>query len=169
MSDTRLTGGCQCGAVRYVLVAEPEAPCLCFCRMCQKQAGNLFAAWAGVANESMLVTRGRIAWFDSSDDAARGFCRDCGTPLAYRFKSIPRIAVTIGSLDEPSLTQPTLLYGVEGMVPWFDELFHIPREVLGGGEFGDFDTPQRLGKIKSSNHQHPDHDTDHWTPRTSTV
>ena len=50
--------------------------------------------------DQQLVTRGTIAWFDSSDDAARGFCRDCGTPLAYRFKGIPRIAMTIGSLDD---------------------------------------------------------------------
>ena len=164
MSDVRLTGGCQCGAVRYALTAEPAAPCLCFCRMCQKQVGGFFGAWAGVHRDDMAVTRGTIAWFDSSDDAARGFCRDCGTPLAYRFKGIPRIAMTIGSLDDPAHMKPALLYGVEGMVPWFDELFHLPREVLGGGEFADFDSPQRLGKIKTSNHQHPDHDTADWPP-----
>ena len=28
-----LTGGCQCGGVRYALYAEPEAD-LCHCRMC---------------------------------------------------------------------------------------------------------------------------------------
>ena len=38
------TGGCQCGAVRYALYAEPTNPHVCHCRMCQKAFGNVFAA-----------------------------------------------------------------------------------------------------------------------------
>jgi hypothetical protein len=39
-----LTGGCQCGAIRYVLTAPPESVHLCHCRMCQKAVGGPFAA-----------------------------------------------------------------------------------------------------------------------------
>ncbi len=28
------SGGCQCGAVRYSLYAEPYGPHICHCRMC---------------------------------------------------------------------------------------------------------------------------------------
>ena len=44
MNAIRLTGGCQCGAVRYALLAAPSEPHLCHCRMCQKAFGSYFAA-----------------------------------------------------------------------------------------------------------------------------
>ena len=51
MTDTRMpvhTGGCQCGAVRYALYAEPTNPHVCHCRMCQKAFANYFAPFAEV-------------------------------------------------------------------------------------------------------------------------
>ena len=45
MSEQRkpvLTGGCQCGAVRYALYAMPERAGICHCRMCQKAVGGPF-------------------------------------------------------------------------------------------------------------------------------
>ena len=43
MSEFRLTGGCQCGAVRYALLEEPTGAHICHCRMCQKAFGSFFA------------------------------------------------------------------------------------------------------------------------------
>ncbi|MCE3250927.1 MAG: hypothetical protein K0R41_4752, partial [Geminicoccaceae bacterium] len=39
-----LTGGCQCGRVRYALYGEPMSADLCHCRMCQRALGNLFGS-----------------------------------------------------------------------------------------------------------------------------
>ena len=66
-------GGCQCGAVRYELSGRPTNPCICHCRMCQKQFGNFFGAFAGVDTADFKLTRGQITYFKSSDDALRGF------------------------------------------------------------------------------------------------
>lgn len=38
--EMSVTGGCQCGAVRYRADAMLD---ICYCRMCQKAMGNLFA------------------------------------------------------------------------------------------------------------------------------
>ena len=54
-----LSGGCQCGAVRYALYAEPAAADICHCRMCQKAMGNLFMATASVPQERIRVDQGR--------------------------------------------------------------------------------------------------------------
>ena len=78
-----ITGGCQCGAVRYRAETELTNPHLCHCRMCQKAAGNYFMPLAGAPRERIVVPRGEPGWFHSSDIVRRGFCRDCGTPLFF--------------------------------------------------------------------------------------
>jgi hypothetical protein len=89
-----MTGGCQCGAVRYALAAMPTAPSICHCRMCQKAFGSYFAPLAGVRLAEIAWTRGALATFRSSDKVERGFCRDCGTPLTYRVLGRDRISVS---------------------------------------------------------------------------
>ena len=156
MVDFRMTGGCQCGAVRYALHAMPDTPCICHCRMCQKQAGNYFGAFAGIEERHFEVTRGKVAYFRSSDIGDRGFCRDCGTPLVYRYTSDARVAVTLGSLDDPAKLKPIVQYGVESRMPWFSELAVLPAT-----EADDLETCEN---IRRSNRQHPDHDTTTWPP-----
>jgi hypothetical protein len=132
--------------------------------MCQKQFGNFFGSFAGVALEHFRLTRGTLATFRSSDDAERGFCRDCGTPLTYRALSRPRISVSIGSLDRHSEMKPAFQYGVESREPWFGELAGLPATATGDGDNGEGDTPERFASIRASCRQHPDHDTEYWPP-----
>ena len=112
-AQARLTGGCQCGAVRYRLEAAPTGANICHCRMCQKASGGPFMAFAGVRLDELVWTRGAPKVFASSDVAERGFCAECGTPLTYRILGRDRISVTIGSLDRPSAVAPAMQYGVE--------------------------------------------------------
>jgi hypothetical protein len=123
--QTVLTGGCQCGAVRYALHGEPEAD-ICHCRMCQRAVGNLFMAVAGLPLEQFVWTKGEPAIFQSSSAAERGFCRDCGTPLTFRYLAKDAINITIGSLDEPAKARPTMQHGIESRVPWWRDLFDLP-------------------------------------------
>lgn len=156
------SGGCQCGAVRYEFSARPDNSCICHCRMCQKQFGNFFGAFAGSHSKNFRFTRGTVAHFKSSDDAIRGFCRDCGTPLTYEALSRPRVSVSIGSLDRHSEMKPIYQYGAEAMEPWLTEVMAIPCTMTGEGDNGEGDTPARFALIKQTNHQHPDHDTTDW-------
>ena len=158
-------GGCQCGAVRYEFTVRPNNPCLCHCRMCQKQFGNFFGAFAGSHTSNFRITRGALSHFKSSDDARRGFCKDCGTPLTYEALSRPRMEVSIGSLDRHSEMQPCFQYGAEAMEPWLVQVLAIPCTITGVGDNGVGDTPDRFALIKQTNHQHPDHPTDIWPPR----
>lgn len=128
-----ITGGCQCGAVRYALhVDRVEKPHVCHCRMCQKATGGLFAALAGCSRASLEWTRGEPAQFASSSLARRGFCRDCGTPLSFAYNTPEaRIYITIGSMDDPELARIEIQYGVEAKIGWVQLCEDVPGEVTG--------------------------------------
>lgn len=145
------TGGCQCGKVRYALYAEPERPHICHCRMCQKAFGSYFAPLAAIRLADFAWTRGEPAIFRSSEIVERGFCRDCGTPLSFRYTIRDEIDISLGSLDQPQRVKPGHQYGVEGRMPWFAEL-----PDLVGSRTEDDIPPDMLARLKSL--QHPDHD-----------
>ncbi len=69
-----LTGGCQCGAVRYAFYAEPRSADICHCRMCQRAVGNLFMAVTSVEQADFAWTKGAPKLYRSSSIAERGFC-----------------------------------------------------------------------------------------------
>lgn len=163
MSDQRkpvLTGGCQCGAVRYALYAIPTRAGICHCRMCQKAVGGPFFAWAEVAQADIAWTRGSPAQFSSSSAADRGFCAKCGTPLTFSYgKKRQHIDVTICSLDDPLAVRPSLLLGVESRLAWCEPLLNEAQPQVTGAA----DPPEDLNRIVS--YQHPDHDTPpDWRP-----
>ena len=158
MSDpVTMTGGCQCGAVRYAFEGEPDRVHACHCRMCQKAVGGPFAVICPVPKAAFRVTRGEIAWFHSSDVARRGFCRTCGTPLIFDYPHDPGLGVMAGSLDRPDLVTPVIQYGTEAQVPWAAHLANLPAEPI------DANDPEGvIQQVKATNRQHPDHDTTVW-------
>ena len=151
------TGGCQCGAVRYALYAEPLNPHICHCRMCQKAVGNYFAVYASVAFSDFAWTRGTPGFWNSSEQAERGFCRDCGTPLSFRYVVRDRITVALGTLDDPTRVPPIRSFGGEARMPFFADLATLPSSTTEG----DF---AKTGSALPRSRQHPDHDTDRWPP-----
>ncbi len=155
----RLTGGCQCGAVRYVLSAMPDNAHFCHCRMCQKAVGGPFAALAPLPLAHFAWTRGTPARFMSSSVAYRHYCAACGTPLTFGYLHRERIAVTIGSLDEPERVPPVRMYGTESRLSWYD-----PAALANlAGQETEVTIDGKAVAVVS--YQHPDHDTpDDWRP-----
>jgi hypothetical protein len=152
-----LTGGCQCGAVRYRLNEAPSNPHLCHCRMCQKAFGSFFAPLAGVHLVAFQVTRGALTKFRSSDQVDRGFCANCGTPLSFQSRDGDTICVSIGSLDNPEAVIPQDQHGIEARISYFHRLANLPDRPTTEDE-----DPQGAARIRASSHQHPDHDTTGW-------
>ena len=106
-SVSGMTGGCQCGHVRYAFVGAPVEVTVCHCRMCQKAVGGPFITLAQLRPGQITWTRGTPGEFRSSSIATRLFCRDCGTPLAYVDDDTDAVEITSGSLDDPSRAVPT--------------------------------------------------------------
>jgi hypothetical protein len=155
MSEPRkpiMVGGCQCGAVRYALYSEPTNPHVCHCRMCQKAFGSYFAPLAGVPLVDFAWIKGTPGIFRSSEVVERGFCRDCGTPLFFRYVDKDRMSISLGSLDDPSRVVPARQYGVESRHDFLATLTTLP-----GSRTEDEVPPERMAQLRSR--QHPDRQT----------
>lgn len=164
MSETQtprpahLTGGCQCGAVRFAIYRQPIKVGICHCRMCQKAVAGPFAVLAEVPRTDFTWTRGAPGAFRSSSRAVRDFCAACGTPLSYRKPGGPIIELLSGVFDEPRRVVPTYAVGAESQLPWLQGLTALPAKTTLDNVGAD-----TLGAIAS--YQHPDHDTDpDWAP-----
>ena len=92
-------GGCQCGALRYEITGELPKPSICHCRMCQKAFGSFAAPFVSVPLENFRWTRGAPSEFRSSAVVARGFCKECGTPM-YMLEDVEsNIELAMGTFD----------------------------------------------------------------------
>jgi hypothetical protein len=129
--------------------------------MCQKAMGNVFAALVSTMKEDLLWTRGTPARFRSSEHVERGFCSNCGTPLFYDPLQSDEIGLCIGAFDKPQAIVPISHDSIESRMPWFAEITNI-RDA---GTSAEIDGPEKEERVRKSNRQHPDHDTDSWPPK----
>ncbi len=53
-----------------------------------------------VAEKDAVVIAGDVTWYQSSTEAERGFCAQCGSALFKRQKKGSKILVSVGSLDD---------------------------------------------------------------------
>lgn len=146
-----LTGGCQCGAIRFALSAAPSRVSLCHCRMCQKATAAPFASFADIPNANFAWTRGKPSSFKSSSIAERDFCAACGTPLSYRKIDGDSIEIMTGAFDRPDRMVPTLQFGTESRLGWVGTIANLPSKTT-MQNYG----PEQLAQVFS--YQQPDHD-----------
>lgn len=115
-----VTGGCQCGRVRYRVSIDNDEAYLCHCRMCQRATGGVSIAFKNVKKADVRWER-EPERYASSPIARRGFCEACGTPLTFEFPDSENMDLTIGSFDEPRRYTPKHHFGAESLHPqWLD-------------------------------------------------
>lgn len=104
MGDPPLTGGCNCGAVRFE-VTEPLLGALaCWCRRCQRRTGAGGGANARTAPGSFRLLAGEeaIAVWDPGDGGReKVFCGRCGSQICSRNPADrDQVSVRFGAFDE---------------------------------------------------------------------
>ena len=123
----RMTGGCQCGRVRYAAEVTSDDAYLCHCRMCQRATGGVSIAFANVPEDG-VTWETQPDWYRSSPIAHRPFCSTCGTPLGFAFvEEAGNIDLTVGSFDDPSRFKPRHHYAVESMHEAWIDTSDLPR------------------------------------------
>jgi len=127
-------GGCQCGAFRFEITAEPVTAYVCHCVACQKQSGSAFGMAIMVPSEAITVLKGEARTYTKTAQSGResdcSFCPECGNRIFHRGKDAPMISVKTGLLDDASGIEPAAHLWVSEAVDWVT----IP------GDFLQFDT-----------------------------
>jgi hypothetical protein len=99
---TEHSGRCQCGAVTYRVRGNMRDVIVCHCGQCQRNHGH--APGYSAARKSELTVEGEddLAWYRSSEEARRGFCRKCGSSLFWASEERDTVSITAGSLNPPT-------------------------------------------------------------------
>jgi hypothetical protein len=101
-----LSGGCQCGAIRYDVRGRPHAIYVCHCRECRKQSSSAFGISVMVRSADVRLLKGTLRRWSRATDSGRTlacfFCGDCGSWVWHGDKDqADEISVKGGSFDEP--------------------------------------------------------------------
>ncbi len=112
-----VTGGCQCGSIRYAAMLASDQADFCHCRMCQRATGGVAAALVNARRNAVTWTTRTPDRFASSPIARRGYCAACGTPLTFEYnQGSEMMDLTVGSLDDPSVVRLASHFGVESSI-----------------------------------------------------
>lgn len=128
------SGGCACGAVRYVCSHLPIAMLNCHCLDCQRSSGAPFASGCIVRVSDISITGAPKTYSvraGSGSFVTRSFCSDCGSPLFTRGDAAPGVmSIRFPTLDHPSEFRPVLDIWTSSAQPWVcldQDIPHYPR------------------------------------------
>jgi hypothetical protein len=131
---TPFSGGCTCGAIRYVCKSEPVAMLNCHCQDCQRSSGAPFASGVVVSALDIEITgtpKTHSVRASSGGFTTRSFCPDCGTPLFTRGEVVPEfMSIRFPTLDDPSKFEPMLDIWISSVQPWIclsEAIPHYPQ------------------------------------------
>ena len=125
-------GGCLCGKLRYRIDGPIDSVGHCHCGMCRRSSGGIVVTWVTVPAERFTFTSGTPAVYQSSEDAKRSFCRDCGAQITFWSKQTPgEIDVTLATLDDVAEHPADRLVYVKDRLPWLHLDEGLPEHEAG--------------------------------------
>ncbi len=100
--DKITKGGCHCGAVRYEVKGPLRDVVNCHCSMCQRLHGG-FGPHTKARKVNITIAKSDgLAWYQTSNVARRGFCRECGSGLFWEPFELDATGIIAGTLDGPT-------------------------------------------------------------------
>ena len=104
-----LTGGCQCGRIRYRVHSRPLVFYLCHCSECQRHTSSAFGESLRFRREDLDVDPGLVSMSRMSESGKlrQGwFCPDCGVRIWHGTEGSAEINIKAGTLDDTSWLVP---------------------------------------------------------------
>lgn len=126
-----LTGGCQCGAVRYRIAGEPLGFARCHCTDCQKQSGSAFGLSLYVRSDDIEITGELAEWRSraaSGKEVIRRFCPACGVRIMHVSASgADYVSIKGGTLDPGHGLEPQAELWTASRLPWVQLIEGVPQ------------------------------------------
>jgi hypothetical protein len=120
-SSPVLTGGCNCGAVRFEIDAPLVVAAYCHCTRCQRRSGTAAQASARVAPGSFRLVAGEDALgrWAPGDGLDKVFCSRCGSAISATAPGTDDvIVVRLGAIDGDPGVRPSARQFVAYAAPW---------------------------------------------------
>jgi hypothetical protein len=126
----KLTGSCLCGEIKFEVDGPMRAVRYCHCEQCCKTSGHFVAATACADADLVMRVETGLRWYQSSADAKRGFCGNCGSSVFWRPNSSDKMHVMAGCIDAPTglhaeehiyVAQAADYYSIDDGLPQFPE------------------------------------------------
>jgi hypothetical protein len=117
-------GGCDCGQVRYRMLATPLVVHCCHCRWCQRESGASFALNIVIEADRVQVLCGEPELVHTPSASGRGQhiarCPACRIALWSHYPGSGPVLrfVRVGTLDEPDRFPPDVHIFTASKQPW---------------------------------------------------
>ena len=129
---------CLCGHVRYEITAPFTMMAHCHCSMCRKHHGAPFATFAAAPFGAFrwLAGEDRLGTYQSSEQGARSFCKNCGSVGPMLMREADLVVVPAGNLDADPGMRPQHHMFASSKAPWYTITDSLPQHEGFPPEYG---------------------------------
>jgi hypothetical protein len=115
-----MTGGCNCGAVRFEIDGPLREAGYCHCTRCQRRTGTAASAQAPVEPGQVRILEGEwaIRGWTPPDGMRKEFCGECGSHLWSRVPGGDIGGVRLGAIDGDPGVRPSVRQWVSSAAVW---------------------------------------------------
>ena len=91
--ESKITGSCHCGSVKFELKNDPKLVVNCHCDECKKRNGSVFSTYMAISENDLLLTEVEhtLKQYKVETEGIKHFCSNCGSPIYnknYRFPGL---------------------------------------------------------------------------------
>ena len=121
MSDLPLTGGCNCGAVRFEVTEPLVTASYCHCKRCQRRSGAAASPSAHPPPGALRIVAGedKLRVWKPQDGGEKWFCGECGSSLfGFNPNHADPVAIRMGTFDGDPGVRPSVRQFVAYAASW---------------------------------------------------
>lgn len=122
-----LHGSCQCGQVKFEVLAEINRVVNCHCNRCRKMNSAALSTYGVIPEDKLSIISGQLNSYRFKEGAHKHFCGDCGTAIYNKnARYTGLVMIYICTLDNNVLPKPTVNIYCDTQLHWLEKISAIP-------------------------------------------